>query len=59
MVRPVLTTVCQDVTEKGRAAVKQLVKMIENQKQEYGNIRLPVELFIGDSVKKVKDPAAS
>ena len=53
MVRPVLTTVCQNVAEKGRVSVKRLVKMLENQEQEYGDIRLPVELFIGDSVKAI------
>lgn len=51
IIRPSLTTVAQDVTEKGRVTVKRLVELINNENPEKFHIRLPVELQIKDSVK--------
>lgn len=54
MVRPALTTVHQDVSEKGRIAVEKLVKMIR--KEDYGENRtmLPVYIVERDSVRNME-----
>lgn len=53
LVRPMLTTVFQNVADKGNLAVEHLVQMLAKGKQEYGSIHLPVELQIGNSVNKI------
>lgn len=51
MCRPELTTVHQDVSLKGEAAVSKLFAIIEGQKEIRLNTKLPVRLVIRDSVK--------
>jgi LacI family transcriptional regulator len=50
---PGLTTVNQDIFEKGKAAVNLIVSLIRGENVEECNIRLPVKLVIRDSVKKI------
>ena len=52
-VRPALTTVWQDVSEKGKLAVKTLLTMLEDKKVENTQIILPTQLVIRDTVKKI------
>lgn len=52
IIRPSLTTVAQDVTEKGRVTVRRLVELINNENRDVYHTRLPVELIVKDSVKK-------
>lgn len=54
IVRPKLTTIRQDIREKGRVAVDCLEKIIRGEKPESKNYCLPVELVFRDSVKKIK-----
>lgn len=54
MMRPRLTTIRQDVEEKGKRAAEALLGMLQDKEVEH-DIRLPVELVIQDSVKKLKD----
>ena len=51
-VRPMLTTVKQNVGEKGRLAVSQLIALIKKKNLTNRNIHLDAELVIRDSVKK-------
>lgn len=48
---PRLTTIHQGMAEKGRMAVRQLVKCINKEEIEQRNIRLPVRLVERESVK--------
>lgn len=50
-VRPKLTTVHQDVTEKGRRAFDRLIRMIEGESLPEMYVKGPVKLVIRDSVK--------
>lgn len=51
IIRPCLTTVAQDVTQKGQVTVRRLVELINNENTEIFHTRLSVELQIKDSVK--------
>lgn len=51
---PQMTTVHQDPTLKGKLAVKQLIRLINNQPLEERDIKLPTKLVIRDSVKKIQ-----
>lgn len=54
-VRPALTTVRQDMGQKGRAAVESLCAMMETPGEKYSrNIVLPTELVIRDSVGMIE-----
>ena len=53
MCRPQLTTVRQDVMEKGKMAVKKLISLIKEEEFS-GEERLPVELVLRDSVQNLK-----
>ena len=55
IVRPKLTTIRQDIREKGRIAVDSLEKLIRGEKPENKNYCLPVELVFRDSVKKITE----
>ena len=50
VVRPMLTTVRQDVTKKGRLSVDCLLDLIQG-KELQQDVKLPVELVVRDSVK--------
>lgn len=52
-VRPQLTTVRQDVSQKGIQAVELVIKLIHGEPVETNNIRLPVSLVIRDSVRNI------
>lgn len=52
--RPALTTVHQDIEEKGRLAVHMLVGQIEERKGEEKEIRLPVRLVVRGTVREKK-----
>lgn len=49
--RPALTTIEQDVNQKGITAVQYLLKLINEEPMEVRDVRLPVKLVIRDSVK--------
>jgi LacI family transcriptional regulator len=51
---PRLTTVHQDVSEKGRCAVDMLVKLIKNEPVDAPSVHLRARLVLGDSVKSLK-----
>ena len=51
MVIPRLTTVRQDVEKKALVALDRLMRMIQGEKLEEFNVRIPVELVIRDSVR--------
>ena len=53
VVNPSLTTVYQDVFQRGCAAVDMLVKLIKKQPVEENNIRFPVRLILRDSVARI------
>lgn len=53
VVRPALTTVYQDITKKGKLSVEYLLKMIQGIEFPERNVKVPVELVIRDSVKKI------
>jgi LacI family transcriptional regulator len=53
LVRPRLTTVHQDTSEKGRLAIAMLMKLIRGESVSEANIQLPVHLEIRDSVRKL------
>ena len=55
IVRPKLTTIREDIREKGRIAVDSLEKLIRGEKPENKNYCLPVELVFRDSVKKITE----
>ncbi len=50
LVSPRLTTVHQDVAQKGRCAVSLLMKIIKDEPVPEANVRLPVRLVVRDSV---------
>ncbi|GHT66031.1 LacI family transcriptional regulator [Spirochaetia bacterium] len=52
-VRPQLTTVKQDVSQKAFYAINQVLTLIRKEKPEQNQIRLPVSLSIRDSVAKI------
>ena len=51
--RPRLTTMRQNPSEKGRTAVAQVLRLINNENIPVHNIRLDAELVIRDSVKDI------
>ena len=51
--RPRLTTMRQNPSEKGRTAVAQVLRLINNESIPVHNIRLDAELVIRDSVKDI------
>lgn len=55
LVRPKITTIHQDIREKGRVAVDCLEKLIKGEKLEKKNYTLPVEMIFRDSVKKITE----
>lgn len=54
LVRPRLTTVHQDVGEKGRRAVALLMRLIQGEALPKEEIRLPVRLEARDSVRNIR-----
>lgn len=52
-VRPKLTTVRQNVEQKGRCAVELLIQLIHGETIPEKNIRLPIELIVRDSVRSI------
>lgn len=52
--RPRLTTVSQNILEKGQTAVEMLLKIIRAEKIEANNIALPVEIVKRQSVSSRK-----
>ena len=55
LVRPKLTTIHQNIREKGRVAVDCLEKLIRGEELEKKNYTLPVEMVFRDSVKKITE----
>jgi LacI family transcriptional regulator len=55
LVNPKLTTINQDIIAKGRIAAEKLINMIEKNSKEKSDIRIPTNLIIRDSVKKIKN----
>ena len=56
LVRPALTTVRQDIQEKGQVAVDMLVKMLEGKPEDAETlVVLPTQMIIRDSVKKINN----
>ena len=54
LVRPALTTVRQDIQEKGLVAVDMLVKMLEENPKDMDTlVVLPTQMVIRDSVKRI------
>lgn len=53
LARPLLTTVRQSPTEKGRQALKLLMRRIKGEKTPVSCIRLPAELIVRDSVRNI------
>lgn len=51
--RPKLTTVQQDIDEKGKCAVEQLMDILKKNKSKCVDVKLPVQLVIRDTVKKI------
>ncbi|MDO5540159.1 MAG: LacI family DNA-binding transcriptional regulator [Eubacteriales bacterium] len=56
-VRPGLTTIRQNVTEKGKIAFHRLIRMIEGESLTEMCVTAPIELVVRDSVKKRTNPA--
>ena len=54
VIRPAITTMAQNVEEKGTTAVQCLLKLINKEPINERDIRLPVKLIIRDSVKTLK-----
>lgn len=50
---PRLTTVRQDISEKGKCAVDMLIAVLEGRMEGKAEVRQPVKLVKGDSVKKI------
>ena len=50
VVNPSLTTVYQDVFQRGCAVVDMLIKLIKKQPVEEPNVHFPVRLILRDSV---------
>lgn len=55
LVRTKLTTIHQNIREKGRVAVDCLEKLIRGEELEKKNYTLPVEMVFRDSVKKITE----
>lgn len=55
LVRPRLTTVHQDSSEKGRLAITMLMKLIREEPIAEANLQLPVHLEIRDSVRNLRN----
>ena len=55
LVRPKLTTIHQNIREKGRVAVDCLEKLIRGEELEKKNYTLPVEMVFRDRVKKITE----
>lgn len=55
MVRPMITTVNQNVSQKGKQAVDYLIDLIDEKVPEQMDIKLPVELVIRGSVRKISN----
>ncbi len=55
LVRPKLTTIHQNIREKGRVAVDCLEKLIRGEELEKKNYTLSVEMVFRDSVKKITE----
>ena len=53
IIRPALTTVHQDPIRRGELAVDTLIKMIQGEEIPDWDVKLPVELVIRDSVKRI------
>ncbi|GKX29262.1 LacI family transcriptional regulator [Vallitalea longa] len=53
LVNPKLTTINQDIIEKGNIAAEKLINMIEKKNNKEPNIKIPTNLVIRDSVKKI------
>ncbi len=53
IIRPHLTTIHQNPSEKGKVAVSMLMKLIQKKTIEEPNVKLKVELKIRDSVKNI------
>lgn len=53
LIRPRLTTVHQDVFQKGKSAVSMLMRLIKKEPVPDPDVRLPVHLEIRDSVEKI------
>jgi len=53
LVRPALTTVHQNPSEKGEIAVDILIESIKKKNDEIASVALPTRLVIRDSVKKI------
>ncbi|HHX61898.1 MAG TPA: LacI family transcriptional regulator [Epulopiscium sp.] len=51
IVRPALTTVHQNISEKGELAVKVLLRMLQGEEHKNTQIILPTQLMIRDTVK--------
>lgn len=58
MIRPAITTVAQDVEEKGKTAVQCLLKLLQKETLEELDIRLSTKLVIRDSVKTITASSA-
>lgn len=54
MIRPALTTIHQDVEEKGTIAVETLIRMIDGE-ELYQDRKLPIHLVIRSSVKNLNE----
>lgn len=54
IVRPMLTTVDQNISEKGECAVNYLIQLIDGKEPAIRDIKLPVELMLRGSVKRIK-----
>lgn len=52
--QPGLTTMRQYVSEKGRVAIEKLMKLIRGEKDAPRNIKLPVELILRESVRRIE-----
>lgn len=53
MVRPMITTVNQDVSQRGKQAVNYLIDLIDEKVPKQMDIKFPVELVIRGSVRKI------
>jgi len=53
MVRPMITTVNQDISQRGKQAVNYLIDLIDEKVPKQMDIKFPVELVIRGSVRKI------
>ena len=53
MVRPMITTVNQDISQRGKQAVHYLIDLIDEKVPKQMDIKFPVELVIRGSVRKI------